>query len=159
MSAHITPCSKYEQPINHLCCQPRIILGMGPANDRMCYSVMPSLISCAHKQNDHWSTCCMSHHIRTDHVISGPDCLFFYLPIFIIVAQLTLRKSWYVWSDLYPGIILCMCPANQGQRYNVTFLIGWVHGQNNPCKRNMTKHGVYAYFWGCTLHIIKIVSF
>ena len=31
------------------------------------------------------------------------------------------------------GIILCMCPANERQHYNVTSLpIGWVHTQNDP---------------------------
>ena len=30
------------------------------------------------------------------------------------------------------GIILCMCPANEGRRYNVTSsLIGWVHTKND----------------------------
>ena len=32
------------------------------------------------------------------------------------------------------GIILCMRPANERQRYNVTSpLIGWAHIQNDPC--------------------------
>ena len=32
------------------------------------------------------------------------------------------------------GIILCMHPANERRRYNVTSpLIGWLHTQNNPC--------------------------
>ena len=30
------------------------------------------------------------------------------------------------------GIILCMCPANERWRYDVTSsLIGWAHAQNN----------------------------
>ena len=34
----------------------------------------------------------------------------------------------------YPGIILCMRPANERRRYNVTLsLIGWTHSQNDPC--------------------------
>ena len=33
----------------------------------------------------------------------------------------------------YPGIILCMRPANEGRRYNVTSsLIGRAHVQNDP---------------------------
>ena len=33
----------------------------------------------------------------------------------------------------HPGIILCMRPANESRRYNVTSsLIGWVHAQNDP---------------------------
>ena len=32
-----------------------------------------------------------------------------------------------------PGIIFCMCPANERRRYNVTSsLIGWAHSQNDP---------------------------
>ena len=36
----------------------------------------------------------------------------------------------------HAGIILCMCPANERRRYNVTSLIGWVHTQNDlwPCR-------------------------
>ena len=31
-------------------------------------------------------------------------------------------------------IILCMCPANERRRYNVTSsLINWAHSQNDPC--------------------------
>ena len=38
---------------------------------------------------------------------------------------------------LYPGIILCMCPANERRRSNVTtFPIAWAHTQND--------HFVYA---------------
>ena len=34
------------------------------------------------------------------------------------------------------GVILCMRPANERRRYNVTSsLIDWVHAQNDPCKR------------------------
>ena len=33
-----------------------------------------------------------------------------------------------------PGIILCMCLANEKRRYNVTSsLIGLTHTQNDPC--------------------------
>ena len=33
------------------------------------------------------------------------------------------------------GIIWCMRPANERQRYTVTLsLIGWAHTRNNPCK-------------------------
>ena len=32
------------------------------------------------------------------------------------------------------GIILCMHPANERRRYDVTSsLIGWAHTQNDPC--------------------------
>ena len=35
--------------------------------------------------------------------------------------------------EVYPGIILCMCPANGRQRCNVMWtLIGWAHTQNDP---------------------------
>ena len=32
----------------------------------------------------------------------------------------------------YTGIILCIRPANERRRYNVTSLIGWAHTQNDP---------------------------
>ena len=36
--------------------------------------------------------------------------------------------------DCYDRDILCMRPANERRRYNVTSpLIGWVHTQNDPC--------------------------
>ena len=39
----------------------------------------------------------------------------------------------------WPGIVLCMQPANEKQHYNVTsFLIGWEHAQNDPWMTN--KH-------------------
>ena len=40
-------------------------------------------------------------------------------------------------------IILCMCPANERWRYNVTSsLIGWAHSQNDPCE--------WSWCWHCT---------
>ena len=34
-----------------------------------------------------------------------------------------------------PGIILCMRPANESRRYNVTSsLICWLHTENDPCR-------------------------
>ena len=41
--------------------------------------------------------------------------------------------NFWTWSDEFhtSGIILCMCPGNRRQRYNVmSFLIGWAHTQN-----------------------------
>ena len=36
-------------------------------------------------------------------------------------------------DDRAPGLILCMCPANERRRYTVTpSLIGWAQTQNNP---------------------------
>ena len=38
-----------------------------------------------------------------------------------------------------PGIILCVCPANERWRYIVTSpLIGWAHTQNDPCMSRQT---------------------
>ena len=32
------------------------------------------------------------------------------------------------------GIVLCLRPANERRRYNVTSsLIGWAHARNDPC--------------------------
>ena len=37
-------------------------------------------------------------------------------------------------SGVESGIILRIRPPNERRRYNVTsFLIGWVHTQNDPC--------------------------
>ena len=47
------------------------------------------------------------------------------------------------------GIILCMPPANGRRRYNVTYLIGQVPIQNDPCKTKQNStfcifHGIYS---------------
>ena len=51
------------------------------------------------------------------------------------------KKLQYLYSELWPvmmakycsGILLCMCPANERQRYNVTLSrIGWAHTQKDP---------------------------
>ena len=39
------------------------------------------------------------------------------------------------------GIILCMCPANERRRYNVTLsFIGWTHTKNDPCFNGLWDH-------------------
>ena len=46
------------------------------------------------------------------------------------------KSNWLtdVITDTQSGIYLCMRPANEGRRYNVTpSLIGWVRTQNDPC--------------------------
>ena len=46
------------------------------------------------------------------------------------------------------GILLRMYQANERRRYNVTSsLIGWVHAQNDPCKRgrNHIPYDVYVH--------------
>ena len=50
------------------------------------------------------------------------------------------------------GIILCMRPANERRRYNVTSsLIGWAHIQNDPwCFTRYDEHAVCMLFnWLC----------
>ena len=49
-----------------------------------------------------------------------------------------------VWMATYfPGIILCMCPANERGRYSVTpSLIGWAHTQNDPCTSSWWKRSL-----------------
>ena len=43
------------------------------------------------------------------------------------------QETLIIAHDYQPGIILCMHPANERQRYNVTLsLIGWVHSQYDP---------------------------
>ena len=42
--------------------------------------------------------------------------------------------AWTVPSLMPSGTILCMCPANERRRYNVTSSpIGWVYAQTDPC--------------------------
>ena len=44
-----------------------------------------------------------------------------------------LNDSQYATLSSYPEAILCMCPANERWRYNVTSsLIGWAHAQYDP---------------------------
>ena len=62
----------------------------------------------------------------------------------VFITQYHIQRTNTVWSWCYnsytvllyciPGIILCMHPANERWRYNVTSsLIGWAHAQNEPC--------------------------
>ena len=56
------------------------------------------------------------------------------------------------------GFILCMCPANERQCYNVTlFLIGWAHAQNGLWKIDGSGHGgvVVLFTWFCYQRIVK----
>ena len=58
------------------------------------------------------------------------NLIFFSLWIW---AKLHLLLSWSTdITTLHAGIILCMCPANEGQRYIVTSSpISWAHTQND----------------------------
>ena len=54
-----------------------------------------------------------------------------------------LRFQVFVIQNLPPGIIICMRPANERRRYNVTSpLIGWAHSQNNPCDSHSISQSV-----------------
>ena len=66
----------------------------------------------------------------------------------------------------FPGVILCMCPANERWRYNVTSsLIGCARTKNDPCiprdfSFKMTgdrKHALNLTFttWTCLLYVSK----
>ena len=58
-----------------------------------------------------------------------------------------------LFGHLTPGIILCMCPANERWRYSVTqFLIDWAHKQIVPCD---------TWQWMATSykHILRSVGF
>ena len=62
-----------------------------------------------------------------------------------IIHKENYRKSVSSEVVLPPGIILCMCPANERQCYNVTSsLIGWAHIWNNPWLPQL--------LWGILLH-------
>ena len=51
----------------------------------------------------------------------------------IVCLRLSILFCVYMDSCDRAGIILCMCPANERRRYNVTpSLNGWAHTQNDP---------------------------
>ena len=67
-----------------------------------------------------------------------------------LVQVMDRRGRWFysqqitVW-EYKTGIILCMYPTNGRQCYNVTsFLIDWVHTQNDPCKQEQNKYYKYV---------------
>ena len=65
-------------------------------------------------------------------------CLLHIITIVGLTYAITNRQKYYISYNmlisLLSGIFLCMCPANERQRYNVTLsLIGWAHTQNYPC--------------------------
>ena len=48
------------------------------------------------------------------------------------------------WAQSITGIILCMRPANERRRYNVTSSpIGWAHTQNDPCMTYRWDYPIY----------------
>ena len=62
----------------------------------------------------------------------------------------------------YPGIILCMHPANERWCYIVTSsLIGWVHAQKDPCYKE-TSHtwAEGTKIWGCLFipSLVQIIA-
>ena len=66
---------------------------------------------------------------------SWTTCLFWYLFQYFINKSVCLYQA--RWETVYScdpsGIILCMGPANERRRYNVTSSpIGWAHTQNDP---------------------------
>ena len=66
---------------------------------------------------------------------SWTTCLFWYLFQYFINKSVCLHQA--RWETVYscdpPGIILCVHPAKERRRFNVTSSpIGWVHTQNNP---------------------------
>ena len=61
---------------------------------------------------------------------------------------------------MFTGIILCMRPANERQRYNVTLsLIGWVHAQNDndiSFDSHYLKMAMHMGIYGFTQH--RVIS-
>ena len=59
------------------------------------------------------------------------------------------------------GIVLCMCPANERRRYNVTSpLIGRAHAQNYPCRRpihifHLCLSELMKHFYSCLSELMK----
>ena len=56
------------------------------------------------------------------------------------------KHYFLTWSTGNPGIILCMCPANERWGYNVmSSLIGWVHSHNDPCNLTTMEYVFIPY--------------
>ena len=73
-----------------------------------------------------------------------------------------LRLYFHTWNFMiigkcYTGIILCMCPANEKWRYNVTpFLIGWGHIRNDLW---LLKDHTYSRLFGYVKIIARSLPF
>ena len=66
--------------------------------------------------------------------------------VFSVSSKSNLCSVWVI-----ARIILCMRPANERRRYNVTSsLIGWAHAQNDPCCCVISCHVELCYHWTCT---------
>ena len=87
-----------------------------------------SSIACAkHGCTGGWLILCCQHRQGNEH------CMALTVPG--LCSASSVRPQWVKTGKHHvPGIILCMHPANERQRYTVTLpLIGWVHSQNVPC--------------------------
>ena len=76
------------------------------------------LVAPSHCLNQYWHNSSVSYSITRGHWL---------ISVYVLLCGITAM----------PGIILCMCWANERWPYIVTAsLIGWVHTQNDPCKCN-----------------------
>ena len=75
--------------------------------------------------------------IATSHLANATDKYIRHhtvLPLPCVSTQLSTCIISHVRFNVQPGIILCMCPANDRRRYSVTpSLIGWAYTQNDSC--------------------------
>ena len=72
-----------------------------------------------------------------------------------------IQPDWYHHWLCWAGIILCMCPANERQRYIVTSsLIGWAHKQYDPglSKGIMITFGIYSYYTNPVLPLWPLMN-
>ena len=75
-----------------------------------------------------------------------------------IVVIMELLCSYYKHAFLYPpGIILCMCPANETQRYIVTLsLIGWAHSQNDIWHHHSLRAWPIDFIYRSKIYLVYI---
>ena len=98
--------------------------------------------------------------------ITGTDCCRPVSWVRNISGLIFKWNPWHIWLKIVgtsshlifwtrAGIILCMRPANEWRRYNVTSsLIGWAHSQNGACKsqyHTCVKTGIK-----CNIYVLNI---
>ena len=76
----------------------------------------------------------------------------------VLSMIMNLAKAWY-FPPCSSGIILCVHPANERRRYNVTSsLIGWAHTQNTPCSCTAINGGPNSHQGQDTSLILSMIS-
>ena len=90
-----------------------------------------------------WKLCIICNYFRISYVLKNPEIQKTLMPdsgyglchCETMLHNFCLVHWAHTHNDLcnWSRINLCMCPANESRRYNVTsFLIDWAHTQNDP---------------------------